>query len=62
MPQIIKRVPELEHKINKSFTNTAKKNFEVEHTKLIFDKMQQLSLHNLHIHHTFIERFKLFMF
>ena len=40
----------------------AKKNFALEHTKPIFNEMQLLSLHHLHIYHTFLEIFKLFKF
>ena len=40
----------------------AKKDFSLEHTKPIFNGMNLLSLHHLHIYHTFLEIFKLFKF
>ena len=37
----------------------AKKNFELEHTKPIFNSEKLLSIHHLHIQHTFVELFKI---
>ena len=37
----------------------AKKNYELEHTKPIFNQEKILSVHHLHIQHTFIELFKI---
>ena len=39
--------------------HTAKKNFQLEHTKPIFNEQSLLTLHHLHIYHTFCETFKL---
>ena len=40
----------------------AKKNFALEHTKPIFNEMKLLTLHHLHIYHTFLEVYKVFKF
>ena len=37
----------------------AKKNFQLEHTKPIFEEKSLLTLHHLYIYHTFCEMFKL---
>ena len=39
--------------------HVAKKNYILEHTKPIFNEMGLLSLHHLHIYHTFIDMFKI---
>ena len=36
-----------------------KKNFQLEHTKPIFNDMNLLSFHHLYIYHTFIDSLKL---
>ena len=39
--------------------HNTEKNFQLEHTKLVFNEMNLLSLHYLYIYHTFIDTFKL---
>ena len=39
--------------------HNTEKNFQLEHTKLLFNEMNLLSLHHLYIYHTFIDTFKL---
>ena len=39
--------------------NPAKKNYALEHTKPIFNEMGLLSLHHLHIYHTFLDMYKI---
>ena len=42
--------------------HVAKKNFMLEHTKPIFNNKKLLSLHHLHIYHSFLELFKILNF
>ena len=39
--------------------HTSKKNYVLEHTKTIFNERNLLSLHHLHIYHTFLELHKI---
>ena len=39
--------------------HNTEKNFQLEHTKPLFNEMNLLSLHHLYIYHTFIDTFKL---
>ena len=55
MLSITKLVQEL--KLTKSIQK--KKNFQLEHTKPLFNDMNLLSLHHLYIYHTFIDTHKL---
>ena len=40
----------------------AKKNFDLEHTKPLFNERNLLTLHHLHIYHTFLDIYKVFKF
>ena len=42
--------------------HVAKKNYILEHTKPIFNEMGLLSLHHLHVYHTFLDMFKILKF
>ena len=39
--------------------HVAERNFQLEHTKPLFNKMNLLTLHHLYIYHTFIDTFKI---